>query len=141
MAKRVKQKSANVAKFGGTEHLGETKLHGHDHDVTTIEATSKTKLQDDTGEGSAAVIRRFTFGMNIQSFKERQPTKQDIFNQHLKGIEIALWKDGLKMMTEVEPRISFDEKNLRYFIFVGARPQKGMLLKHVPQTLSEIAAS
>lgn len=135
----MKNKGLDVAKFGGTENLGKAVLNKHEHEVSNIETQSKTRLEDDMGEGGAAIIRRFTFGMNIESFKERGPTKQDIFNHHVKGIEVMLWRDGMKLMTEVEPRIMFDTKMARYDIFVGARPAKGYILKEVPRTLVQVA--
>lgn len=135
----MKTKGLEVAKFGGTDNLGKTVLNKHEHEVSTIETQSKRHLEDDIGEGGAAIIRRFTFGMNLEEFKERRPTKQDIFNYHIKGIEVMLWRDGMKVMTEVEPRIMFDTKLARYSIFVGARPAKGHILREVPRTLTQVA--
>lgn len=133
------KKSKDVAKFGGTESLGNVQLNGHTHEASTIEAQSKVHLEDDEGYGNAVVIRCFEFGMNPVAFKEYAPTRQELFNSHYKGIEIALWRDGLKVISEVNPRIVVDEKNSRYQIFVGARPMKGQLLKESPLTLSQIA--
>ena len=124
--------------FGGTEELGNTKMHGYDHDVKSLEVESTTKLEHDEGHGNAAIIRCFTFGMNPEVFHQYQPTKQELFNSHYKGIEVALWKDGMKVIPEVNPRVVFDEKNLRYQIFVGAAPMKGHILRERPQTLKEI---
>lgn len=116
-----------------------------DHDLLAkgaeaqqLEVQSKTHLEDDKGEGNAAIVRVFTFGMNVESFKEARPTKQDLFNHHLKGIEVALWRDGMKIMTEVTPRIVFDEKKLTYQIFVGAVPMRGHILREQPKTLKEL---
>ena len=80
----------------------------------------------------------FEFGMNIEAFKHAQPTKQELFNAHHKFIETALWKDGLKVIPEVHPRITIDEKQLKYRIFVGAQPMKGHILREQPQTLSQL---
>lgn len=135
---RLKKKTLEVQKFGGTDDLGKVKM-GHDYDVKSIEAKSKTRLEDDTGDGAAAIIRRFSFGINPQAWMEVKPTKQELFNYHVKGIEMMLWRDGMKIMTEVEPRIVVDAENMRYDIFVGARPQKGHILVQRPQTLTEIA--
>jgi len=135
---RVK-KSVDVQKFGGSEEIGNVKMHGYDHDVQSLEAQSKTKLEDDTGHGNAAIIRCFQFGINPEAFKQYQPTKQELFNSHYKGIEVALWRDGMKVIPDVNPRIVVDEKNMNYKIFVGATPMKGHILTQRPQTLSEIA--
>lgn len=135
---RVK-KIKEVAKFGGVDELGKTQLHGHEHDVTSVEAKSEqTHIEDDTGHGEATVIRCFTFGMNPTVFVEHRPTKQELFNAHLRGIEMALFADGLKVFDEVPPRVSFDADKKQYNIFVAARPRKGYLLHERPQTLREI---
>lgn len=132
-------KFKDVAKFGGTETLGNTKMNGFDHQIDSVETQSKTKLEDDTGHGEAAIIRCFIFGMNPTAFKQYNPTSQELFNYHHKGIEVALWKDGMKVMPEVNPRVSYDTKRMQYKIFVGAKPMKGYILNERPQTLSEIA--
>lgn len=133
------QKSQEVSKFGGTEELGKVELHGHTHEAATVEALSETKLEHDEGYGNAAIIRCFTFGMNPKTFQEVQPTKQDLFNSHIKGIELALWRDGLKVMPDVEPRITFNTEKMQYQIFIAATPQRGHILHQKPMTLSEIA--
>jgi hypothetical protein len=138
---QLKEKTAKVkevAKFGGIDNLGTTRLHGHEHDVANVEAQSKTRLEDDKGEGSATVIRCFTFGMNPEAFATVQPTRQELFNSHLHGIEIALFADGLKIFDEVPPRMTFDIEKKQYSIFVAARPSKGFILQDNPQTLREI---
>jgi len=134
---RIK-KPIDVQKFGGIEQMG-TAHTDHKYELSSGEVQSTTKIEQDEGHGNAAIIRCFEFAMNPQAFRERQPTKQDLFNAHYKGIEVALWKDGLKVLPEVNPRIIFDEKTLRYKIFVGAQPQRGHLLREKPQTLTEIA--
>lgn len=147
----AKRKIKDVAKFGGVDQLGQvtTDLHsdiGGKHnvyDASNVEAKSeKTHLEDDKGEGNAVVIRRFTFQMNLEHpelFIERRPGKQEIFNSHTSGIEMALWKDGLNLFLEVQPRITFDEKKFQYSIFVAAKPSRGQTLQERPQTLSEVA--
>lgn len=138
MARRV-NKTVQVNKFGGVQSLGETEMHGYGHDIKDIEVESKTKLEQDEGYGNAAIIRCFEFGANPEAFKEYQPTRQELFNSHHKGIETALWRDGMKVMPDVNPRIVMDQKTGRYRIFVGAQPMKGHILHERPQTLSEIA--
>lgn len=128
----------DVAKFGGTEDLGKVRLHGHEHEAATTEAQSETKLEFDEGHGNPVVVRRFTFGVNHEAFQEHPPTKQELFNYHLKGIEIALWRDGLKVFDEVKPRLAFNTDYSRYDIFIAARPMKGHTLHQRPQTLTQI---
>ena len=134
----MRKKAQDVAKFGGTEKLGDAKLHGHEHEVDSIETQSERHIEDDMGSGEAAIIRCFTFGINPLAFKEHQPTKQELFNAHVKGIEVMLWRDGMRLMLDVEPRILVDQKT--YKIFVGARPAKGHFLTRVqvPKTLKQI---
>ena len=107
----------------------------------THTSESKTHLEDDTGSGDAAIIRMFEFGVNHEAFKQHQPTKQELFNSHYKGIEVMLWRDGLKVMPEVEPQLTFNKKKTKYRIFVGAKPMKGHLLTEQPKTLSQIINS
>ena len=156
MAKRSKSKTVEVQKFGGAESLGSVREEGNltpfhselsnqdyihenvSHDLIGAEAKSETTLEMDEGGGGAAIVRMFEFGINPQAFKEYQPTKQELFNSHYKGIEIALWKDGMKVIPEVNPRIVIMEKEGKYRIFVGAAPMKGHILKEQPKTLKEM---
>ncbi len=151
---RIK-KTIEVKKFGGVDDLGairdernvnfkselsgtSTEIDNVNYDVKSLEVQSKTNLEMDEGYGDAAIIRRFEFGMNPLAFQQMRPTKQELFNSHHKGIEVALWKDGMKVMPDVNPRVVVDEVNKRYSIFVGAKPMKGHILHEQPQTLSQI---
>src|SRR3990167_6099497 len=139
MKKKIKTK--DVAKFGWIGDLGKVQMDGQEHESSSIEAQSQTKLEHDKGEGNAVVIRCFTFQMNLEHpelFIERRPSKQEIFNSHIRGIEMALWKDGLRAFLDVAPRITFNTKEFQYSIFVSAVPMKGWLLHEKPQTLSQI---
>lgn len=107
-------------------------------DISKGEVHSDVHLEDDTGHGGAAIIRSFTFGVNREAFKNYPPTKQNLFNAHLKQIEIALWGDGMKIMTDVQPSIKFNKKKTQYTIIIGAKPQKGHLLLQTPKLLKEL---
>lgn len=109
-------------------------------DAAGAEATSDTHLEDDVGHGGAAIIRQFIFSANPQTFKHNPPTKQQLFNHHLKQIEILLWQDGMKIMTNVEPRLTLNKKKTKYTIFVGATPSKGQLLpwNNQPKLLKDL---
>lgn len=138
-------KSKSVKSFGGVQDIGSVvdenaknaPVKDVQYDVKDLEVQSKTHLEDDDGSGGARIVRCFEFGMNLQAFGDYQPTRQELFNAHYKGIEIALWKDGLKVMPDVNPRIVIDTPNMRYQIFVGAQPMRGHLLQERPQTLAE----
>jgi len=154
MAKRIKRpKKQDVAKFGGVEELGEFKeagvtqfhseLSGRDTaysdvpwDAKGVEASSDTKLEMDEGYGQQMTIRCFEFATNPSAFKEHTPTAQELFNYHIKGIEMHLWADGWKISTDVSPRLVFEGTS--YKIFVPAVPQKGQRLLEDPKTLSEL---
>lgn len=139
------KKTIEVQKFGGVEDAGNfTERNAKDapvenvhYDLQNLEVKSDTHLEDDKGGGGAAIIRMFEFGANPQAFNEAKPTKQQLFNSHYKGIELALWRDGMKVIPEVNPRIIVDEKAGNYKIFVGAQPMKGHTLTEQPRTLAE----
>lgn len=155
MAKKSK-KTLEVQKFGGIDdhgtvndtnstdfysELGQTKYirdADTNYDLKSIETESTTKLEEDVGYGNAVIIRMFEFRVNPLVFYAHSPTKQELFNSHYKGIEIALWKDGMKVIPEVDPRIVVNEAAGTYQIFVGAAPAKGHILKEQPQTLSQL---
>lgn len=141
----AKRKTKQVKSFGGTKHLGnvveqdakDAPVKDVNYDVQDLEVQSKTNLEQDQGGGGAAIIRCFEFGINYQTFNEVRPTKQDLFNAHYKGIEMALWRDGLKVIPEVNPRIVINSSKGTYSIFVGANPMKGHILREQPRTLAD----
>lgn len=144
------KKAKNIAKGqfeteNSFDAMGESKkIVGGEFDgyeAQQVEAASKTKLEDDKGEGVAAVLRCFKFGMNPAAFSQYTPTKQELFNSHYKGIEVALWKDGLKVVPDINPRITIDAQKMSYEIWVTARPSRGNMLPYdlTPKTLSQIA--
>lgn len=138
MKKRSK-KSVDVQKFGGIDELGQTQLNGHKHELSSVEAQSQTNLEQDQGEGIPVIIRCFEFGVNLEAFKDHLPTQQELFNSHLKGIEMHLWRDGMVLYDHVQPRIVFNKEKTKYQIFIAALPARGNVLLDKPQTLSEIA--
>jgi phage terminase large subunit len=104
------------------------------------EVHADTQLSDDMGDGNAVIVRAFDFKANPQAFRERTPSKQELFNAHAKQIEVHLWTDGLKVMPEIEPRLIMEKKNRGYRIIVGAEAVKGQLFSYQnkPQTLTQI---
>lgn len=139
-------KSKEVKSFGGVESVGKVveenaknaPVKDVNYDVQSLEVQSETHLEDDDGSGGAAIVRCFEFGINPIAFQQAQPTKQDLFNSHFKGIEIALWKDGLKVMPEVNPKVVIDDKTMKYQIFVGAQPMRGHILREQPRLLKQL---
>ncbi len=110
-------------------------------DAQQAQAESSTHLEDDMGSGEVAVIRSFTFAANPEAWRIHRPTKQELFNHHVKQIEVLLWQDGLKLNTDSNPSVKFNTKKTKYTIFVAANPARGQILgwEHKPQTLTQIA--
>jgi len=94
------------------------------YQVSQGEIHSSTHLEDDTGEGSVAIIRFFDFKANPEAFHRHTPSKQELFNAHSKQIEIQLWNDGLEVMPEVKPQVILNKRRTGYRIVVGATPKK-----------------
>jgi len=134
MKRRVNEEFVVVEKDAKDAPVKDIVWQGKD-----VEVESQTKLEEDTGWGAPVIIRQFMFGVNPEAFNYHPPTKQELFNSHLKGIEIMLWKDGLKVWPDVPPRLIFTKKKDRYTIFVAATPAKGHQLRETPQTLTQIA--
>lgn len=151
--KKVKKERLTSSTDINDHILGETTVkvinsldssaNGHDYEVKQGEVHSDIKLEADEGDGKTIVIRSFDFKANPQAFKERTPSKQELFNAHAKQIEIVLWKDGLKVMPDVAPQLILDKKRRGYRIVVGAEPAKGQLINALDndkfQTLSQAA--
>lgn len=107
-------------------------------DVKQAEVDSGVQLREDKGEGEAIIVRSFDFKANPEAFREDPPTKQELFNAHIGQIEMILMQDGLKLFTDVEPRLKLSKKKEGYRITIAATPRKGWGLLEKPQTLSEI---
>lgn len=137
MARKVKE-SVSETKHIVEENAIDAPVKDIHWEASQIDTESETHLEDDEGYGGVAVVRMFEFSKNPQSFRDHPPTKQELFNSHLKGIEVMLWKDGLQIMPEVEPRVGVGKK--KYRIFVGAEPARGHMLPWnvKPQKLGEI---
>lgn len=145
MAKKSK-KVLDVQKFGGVDELGKTQLERPNsvgvkdtYELNSVETQSDTKLESDEGTGIPVILRVFEFGVNLEAFKDHKPTMQELFNSHLKGLEMHLWRDGMILYDMVQPRIVFNKKRTKYQIFVAALPARGNVLLETPQTLSQIA--
>jgi len=149
---RKTQKAHEVSKFGGVDNLGSIReenvsdapVSNFNTDLQSLEVKSDTNIESDDGHGKAAIVRMFEFGINPEAFKRykdatgKSPSKQELFNSFYKGIEVALWRDGLKVIPEADPKVVIDSKNGKFRIFVGAEPMKGHILREKPQTLKQI---
>lgn len=140
MARVKKSKQpVEVQKFGGVEEIGQTELNNHQHELSSVETQSDTKLESDEGTGIPVIIRTFEFGANAEAFKQHTPTKQELFDAHKKGLEMHLWRDGMIYFDEVQPQITFNKKGTKYKIIIAALPARGHALLETPQTLTQIA--
>ena len=137
MAKRPKKAEDDISKAAAVG-IGTAQAEGAEYDVNSLEVHSKTNLEQDEGSGRPVILRKFEFGMNPEAWGQHQPTKQELFNHHLKGIEIALWKDGMKPMPDVNPRIVIDPQTMKYQIFVAAEVARGHMLNERPLTLKQL---
>ncbi len=112
----------------------------------TLEAESKTNMQDDKGQGDVFTLRFFDFAANPETFhktqqeKGRLPTAQELFSAHSKQIEIELWKDEWQAVYEIPPRLMFSKDKTNYRIIIAAKPAKGSNLSYTmqPKTLTEL---
>jgi hypothetical protein len=121
-----------------------TNQKGEDWNIKSLEVESKTKLEDDLGDGKISTLRFFDFAANPEAFKDknRWPTAQELFNSHLYQIQQELWKDEWQVVDEVEPRLLLSKDRTHYRIIVVAQPARGSLLSssmEAPKTLSQIA--
>lgn len=134
------------------DHVGETKQIIEENTTGTpvkdilwnanqINTESETHLEDDKGFGQAIVIRTYEFTASPEAFKQHKPSKQELFNSHYQGIEVMLWKDGLKVWPEVLPKVLINKKKTKYRIIVAGIAQKGQTFLEKPKTLAEIAHS
>lgn len=151
--KRIKKERLASSKDIEDHILGETTAKvntsldfggkADNYDVKQGEVHSDLKLEADEGHGKTIVVRSFDFKANPPAFKERTPSKQELFNAHAKQIEIQLWKDGLKVMPDVKPQLFLSKQRNHYRIVVGAEPAKGQLISSMDQdkfqTLSQAA--
>lgn len=89
-------------------------------------------------DGNAVIMRFFEYKANAQAFKLRPPTVQQLFDFHRKEIELALWKDGLKPIIEVQPRFMQSKDTKHYRFVVAATPLRGQMVNETPKSLTEI---
>lgn len=120
-----------------TEVGGTTKEVGWD--VNEGEVHADVQLSEDKGVGKAVIVRTFFFKANPEGFRERTPSKQELFNAHANQIRDALTTDGLQIMHDVSPKLMIGKTKTHYKIVVGAEPMAGMLLHERPETLMNLA--
>lgn len=121
------------------DHLGQKFLTADDkHAWEGQDIEVKSDPLIDNENSGALILRSFYYKANPVTMKEQKPTKQKIFNSHLKQIEAMLWGDGLTPFTPIEPRIIVSKKRDEYKIFIACVPKKGVMLNETPLTLQQI---
>ncbi len=109
-----------------------------DYQGQTIEVRSDTKLEEDLGTGEVAILRTFKFTANPEIFNKGNPSPQEIFESHRRGIEGLLWQDGMTPDKTLESKFILLDDRSAYFIQIWARPQMGQVTLDKTRTLSEI---
>lgn len=107
--------------------------------IKTLEAQSNVKLEDDKGYGDPIKLFFYDFKGNPEVFSKQLPTAQELFNSHLKQIEIHLWENGWKPYTDAQPRFLISKSQQFYRFIIPAQPARGTIVKEKPLTLKEIA--
>lgn len=105
-----------------------------------VEVTSDP-LIDTQNSGKTIVLRSFFFKANPELLKSHRPTKQQLFDSHIKQIELMLWGDGLIPFKEVEPRIVTSKKRDEYKIFMACEAKAGVSFTHTPTNLQDLIQS
>ena len=124
---KIKEENADVPK-GSYKDI--------DWEGQEIEFHSDELKGGDTG--SAVVMRFFNYKANPIAFKNNPPSVQQLFEYHRKEIELALWKDGLKPIIEVDPRFMQSKNTKHYRFVIAASPLRGQMVNEAPKTLTEL---
>ena len=126
MSKLNKDIENQIKEFKGEERKGIEKGLGKDTEWTEHDLAAKagTPLID-SKTGKKLVIRMFDFDWD----KKMKPVdrelakadKQTFFNSHAKYIRDFLWKDGLSIREDHDPKMMFNKKGYRIAVLCEAR--------------------
>lgn len=95
-------------------------------------------LIDNQNSGKTIVLRSFFFKANPETMKRDRPTKQQIFDSHIKQIELMLWSDGLTPFKGVEPRIKVSKKRDEYKVVLACEAKASVNFSHTPTKLQDL---
>ena len=98
------------------------------------ELATKSDPLIDAGTGKPLLVRVFDFKKNPEV--KKYPSRQDVFNAHAKQIRDFLWKDGLRIIENHDPRFTFTKDGYRIAILCEAR--LGVMWMDKPRTLQDI---
>ena len=94
----------------------------------------------DSGTGKKVIIRKFDFewkkGVKLEDKMNAQYNKQAFFNSHAKYIRDFLWKDGLSILENQDPKMIFNDKG--YIIAIATEARFGASIFDKPTTLQDI---
>ena len=103
-------------------------------------ATKADKPLIDSATGKPFIIRVFDYKWNPitkpQDIERAKINKQEFFNAHAKYIRDFLWKDGLKVREDHDPRLVFKKDG--YKIAILCQPRLGVNVFEKPTTLQRI---
>lgn len=138
MAKLTKGKSAKLKELAALDSsVGKSK--NIDWEAQQVQAESDILLTNDIGQGKTVLIRNFDFEANPEAFKVQVPTKQELFDHHARGIKAFLWRDGLRPIEYIDPKLVISKDNKGYRIFIACEPMSNQTVLETPNTLSQIA--
>ena len=94
----------------------------------------------DSGTGKKVIIRKFEFEWDDKIKPEdkmnAEYNKQGFFNSHAKYIKDFLWKDGLSVLENQDPKMVFNKKG--YMIVVACEAKFGVSIFEKGMTLQDI---
>ena len=94
----------------------------------------------DSATGKKVIIRKFEFEwgkkIGLEDKMNAQYNKQAFFNSHAKYIRDFLWKDGLSILENQDPKMIFNKKG--YIIAIACEARFGVSIFEKGQTLQDI---
>lgn len=75
----------------------------------------------DSATGAKLIVRLFDFEWSKDTKEEDKSNRQEIFNAHAQYIKSFLWKDGLTIREDHDPKLIFTKKGYRIAILCEAR--------------------
>jgi len=137
MAKLNRDIENEIKEFKGQEHKGFAE--GHEWKEQELAVKAGQPLVD-SGTGKKVIIRKFEFdwkkGLQPEDRMLAQANKQDFFNKHARYIRDFLWKDGLSILENQDPKMMFNDKG--YVIVVATEARFGVSIFEKGTTLQEI---
>lgn len=112
---------------------------GHEWVDQDLAVKADTALVD-SATGKKIIVRLFDFAWNKdikkEDLKQIKMNKQVLFNAHAQYIKSFLWKDGLNVREDHDPKLIFTKKGYRIAVLCEARMglnifEKGMTLQEI----------